>query len=58
MPLVKAWPDEPRIENAVMLVPNSDSTNTNGPSERPARKKSSAPRARASRLRRNAKTPT
>ena len=60
MPLVKAWPDEPRIENAVMLVPNSDSTNTNGPSERPARKKSSAPPLPASALglRRKAKTPT
>ena len=46
MPLLKAWPDEPRIEKAVMLVPNSDSTNTNGPSERPARKKSSAPARR------------
>jgi hypothetical protein len=55
IPLLKAWPDEPRIANAVMLVPNSDSRNTAGPSDRLARKYSSAfcdvPR------RRNAKTP-
>jgi len=38
MPLAKAWPEAPRIENAVMFVPNSDSRNTVGPSERPARK--------------------
>ena len=38
MPFAKAWPDEPRIAKAVMLVPNSDSRNTAGPSERPARK--------------------
>ena len=38
MPLAKAWPAEPRIVNAVMFVPNSDSRNTAGPSERPARK--------------------
>ncbi len=56
MPLLKACPDEPRIEKAVMLVPNSDSTNTNGPSDRPARKKSSAPARRSAR--RKAKTPT
>ena len=31
MPLAKAWPDEPRIVNAVMLVPKSDSRNTAGP---------------------------
>ena len=35
MPLAKAWPEAPRMENAVMLVPNSDSRNTVGPSERP-----------------------
>ena len=38
MPLAKAWPEAPRIENAVMLAPNSDSRNTAGPSDRPARK--------------------
>ncbi len=38
MPLAKAWPEAPRIENAVMFVPNNDSRNTVGPSERPARK--------------------
>ncbi len=38
MPLAKACPAEPRIVNAVMFVPNSDSRNTAGPSERPARK--------------------
>ncbi len=38
MPLWKAWPDDPRIVNAVMCVPNSENRNTNGPSERPARK--------------------
>ena len=38
MPLAKAWPAEPRIVKAVMLVPNSDSRNTTGPRERPARK--------------------
>ena len=38
MPFVNAWPAEPRIVNAVMLVPNSDSRNTAEPSERPARK--------------------
>ena len=37
-PFANACPDEPRIVNAVMLVPNSDSRNTNGPSARPARK--------------------
>ena len=42
MPLLKAWPDEPRMANAVMFVPNSDSRNTYGPSERLARKYSSA----------------
>ena len=31
MPLAKAWPDAPRIENAVMFVPKSDSRNTAGP---------------------------
>ena len=31
IPLAKAWPDEPRIANAVMLVPKSDIRNTNGP---------------------------
>ena len=38
MPFENAWPDDPRIEKAVMLVPKSDSTNTNGPMLRPARK--------------------
>ena len=38
IPLAKAWPEEPRIENAVMLVPKSDIRNTNGPSVRLARK--------------------
>ena len=38
MPFAKAWPDAPRIENAVMFVPKSDSRKTAGPSERPARK--------------------
>ena len=38
MPLANAWPDEPRIANAVMFVPKSESRNTTGPSERPARK--------------------
>ncbi len=38
MPLEKAWPDAPRIENAVMFVPNSDSRKTAGPIVRPARK--------------------
>ena len=54
MPLVKLWPDDPRMENAVMFVPNNESTKTNGPSDRPARKKSSAPRAT---VWRNAKIP-
>ena len=38
MPFANACPAEPRIVNAVMLVPNSDSRNTAGPSARPARK--------------------
>ncbi len=38
MPLANAWPAEPRMVNAVMFVPKSDSRNTAGPSERPARK--------------------
>ncbi len=38
MPLANAWPDAPRIENAVMLAPNSDRRKTAGPSDRPARK--------------------
>ena len=38
MPLANEWPEAPRIENAVMLAPNSDSRKTAGPSERPARK--------------------
>ena len=38
MPFENAWPEAPRMENAVMFVPNSDSRNTAGPSERPARK--------------------
>ena len=54
MPLAKAWPDAPRMENAVMFVPNSDSRNTVGPRERPARKYSSALFARDVR---NAKMP-
>ena len=37
-PLAKAWPADPRIVKAVMLVPKSDSRKTTGPSERPARK--------------------
>ncbi len=41
-PLAKACPAEPRMVKAVMLVPKSDSRNTIGPSDRPARKKSSA----------------
>ena len=35
MPFEKAWPDAPRIENAVMFVPKSDSRKTAG-SERAA----------------------
>ena len=38
MPFVKAWPADPRIVNAVMFVPNRESRNTIGPSDRPARK--------------------
>ena len=38
MPLPKAWPEAPRMAKAVMFVPKSDIRNTNGPSERPARK--------------------
>jgi hypothetical protein len=38
MPLLKAWPDDPRIANAVMFVPKSENKKTNGPSERLARK--------------------
>ena len=38
MPFAKPCPAEPRIVNAVMLVPNSDNRNTVGPSDRPARK--------------------
>ena len=56
MPFANAWPADPRIVNAVMFVPNSDSRNTAGPSERPARKYSSTaapPRSD----RRNAKMP-
>ena len=33
MPLANAWPAEPRIVNAVMFVPKSDSRNTTGPSD-------------------------
>ena len=55
IPLLKAWPEDPRIANAVMLVPNSESRKTAGPSERLARKYSSAPCAPP--LRRNANTP-
>src|SRR6187549_2167460 len=43
IPLLKAWPEDPRIAKAVMLVPNSESRKTTGPSERLARKYSSAP---------------
>src|SRR6185295_20328536 len=42
IPFVKACPDEPRIAKAVMFVPKSEKRKTNGPIERPARKKSSA----------------
>ncbi len=38
IPLPKACPDEPRMANAVMLVPKSDIRNTKGPRARPARK--------------------
>ena len=38
MPFEKAWPEAPRIENAVMFVPKSDRRKTTGPIERPARK--------------------
>jgi hypothetical protein len=38
MPLLNAWPDDPRMANAVMFVPKSENRNTNGPSERLARK--------------------
>src|SRR4026208_741115 len=55
MPLANACPDAPRIEKAVMLAPKSESRNTAGPSERPARKKSSALRRPADD--RNAKMP-
>ena len=37
-PLANAWPADPRMVNAVMFVPKSDSRNTIGPSARPARK--------------------
>src|SRR4051794_12709033 len=42
MPLANACPDAPRIENAVMFVPKSDSRKINGPRLRPARKYCSA----------------
>jgi hypothetical protein len=38
MPLLNAWPEEPRIANAVIFAPNREKRITNGPSERPARK--------------------
>ena len=38
MPLANACPADPRIVNAVMLVPKSDSRKTAEPSDRPARK--------------------
>ena len=38
MPLANACPEAPRMEKAVMFVPNSDNRNTAGPSDRPARK--------------------
>jgi hypothetical protein len=38
IPLAKACPEAPRMEKAVMLAPKSDSRNTVGPSDRPARK--------------------
>ena len=34
MAMAKAWPDAPRIENAVMLVPTRDSRKIAGPSVR------------------------
>src|ERR1041384_726049 len=40
IPLLNACPDEPRIANAVMFVPNSENRKTNGPSDRLARKRS------------------
>jgi hypothetical protein len=55
IPLLKAWPELPRMAKAVMLVPNSESRNTNGPSDRRARKKSSTCSLLAAR--RNAKIP-
>src|SRR3982750_810795 len=42
MPLANACPDAPRIENAVMFVPKSDSRKISGPRLRPARKYCSA----------------
>jgi hypothetical protein len=38
IPFEKACPDDPRIANAVILVPKSENRNTNGPMERLARK--------------------
>ena len=55
IPFVKACPEEPRIANAVMLVPNRERRKTIWPSERPARKKSSA--GCSGRARRKAKIP-
>jgi len=37
-PVGEGVPEEPRIVKAVMFVPKSDIRNTNGPSERLARK--------------------
>jgi hypothetical protein len=38
IPFENAWPEEPRIANAVMFVPKSEKRKTKGPSERLARK--------------------
>jgi hypothetical protein len=38
IPFENACPAEPKMVNAVMLVPNSDSKNTAGPNDLPARK--------------------
>ena len=56
MPLAKAWPDAPRIENAVMFVPNSDSRNTTGP-ERAAGQEIVFGAGAVASARRNAKMP-
>ena len=38
IPFENAWPDDPRIANAVMFVPKSENRKTKGPNERLARK--------------------